>query len=160
MAGDTKTCTKCREVKPLTEFDYKGQRQVERRARCRVCAEKYGVRGGGGFDGPIGTRREYHQRWYRKHKQKILANCKTYRLGKKFGITPERLEEMKQEQNGKCALCEKVSELALHVDHDHATGKVRALLCGTCNQMLGMAYDQPALLRKAADYLEGHATSQ
>ena len=43
-----------------------------------------------------------------------------------------------------------------HVDHDHKTGKVRALLCFNCNVMLGNSFDDPEILRRALLYLESH----
>lgn len=42
----------------------------------------------------------------------------------------------------------------LHVDHDHATGKVRGVLCFNCNSILGHARDNPQVLRDLIKYLE------
>ena len=61
------------------------------------------------------------------------------------------------EQKGCCAICDAhQSELpkSLVVDHDHATGEVRGLLCDHCNWALGNTQDKPARLRRAAEYLE------
>jgi len=75
-----------------------------------------------------------------------------------YGISPEQFEALIQAQGGGCGVCG-TSEWsgkgrAPHVDHDHATGAVRGVLCHHCNLMLGNAKDDPALLRAAADYLE------
>ncbi len=70
---------------------------------------------------------------------------------------------MLEVQDHRCALCRRTAEEStgrhvwLAVDHDHETGKIRELLCIQCNGMLGMARDQAALLRLAADYIERHA---
>lgn len=75
---------------------------------------------------------------------------------KRYGLTHEAYESMLLAQGGVCAICGGMSPggRRLAVDHDHVTGVVRALLCGTCNTGLGSYKDDPALLRAAAVYLE------
>jgi len=75
-----------------------------------------------------------------------------------YGVAPEALAEMAETQGNRCAICEQPfrSGKARHVDHCHVTGRVRALLCSHCNLGLGHAKDDPALLRKMADYLDRH----
>ena len=56
---------------------------------------------------------------------------------------------------GNCALCSKWRKLVS--DHCHSTGLCRELLCRSCNVALGHFRDDPALMRRAADYVERHA---
>lgn len=90
------------------------------------------------------------------------------KLLNKYGITLSQYNEIFEKQCGVCALCGKPETKAqvrvrggivitdmLHVDHDHETGRVRGLLCYRCNTGIGKLYDDPGLLRKAADYLDG-----
>lgn len=86
-----------------------------------------------------------------------------YWLKQKYGITSEQYEAMLTDQGGVCALCGHPpnpdgvrSASRLHVDHDHATGRIRALLCLNCNRGLGIFGDEPGLIRRAADYIEYH----
>ena len=69
-----------------------------------------------------------------------------------YGITLERYREMQEEQLGQCAICGKVSD-TLFVDHDHASGQVRGLLCRDCNTGVGMFGDCTSNLERAIDYL-------
>lgn len=81
-----------------------------------------------------------------------------------YGIDDSELAEMKKQQNNRCYLCDSEGFLIgkknhtekLAVDHDHATGKVRKLLCHNCNRALGLFKDNPELMRKAAAYVENH----
>lgn len=76
----------------------------------------------------------------------------------KYGLSLEEYKAMLTEQGGVCKICKRPDELRSHlsVDHCHATGKIRGLLCDRCNTSLGKFRDDPELLRKAADYLEAH----
>jgi hypothetical protein len=68
---------------------------------------------------------------------------------------------MLKKQNGVCAICgnkeirknNKGEIRALSVDHNHKTGKVRALLCGNCNQTLGIFNENIDVLKKMIKYL-------
>lgn len=83
---------------------------------------------------------------------------------KRLGSSRQEYEELLHKQNGRCAICGskkghtsklgKESNLAL--DHCHATGKTRGLLCGKCNRGLGWFNDSIDLLKKATDYLENN----
>ena len=69
---------------------------------------------------------------------------------------------MLEDQEGQCFIClssisfgtRGYSKNSANVDHDHKTGKVRGILCGHCNSMLGHSFDNPEVLRRAAEYLE------
>lgn len=91
----------------------------------------------------------------KQHKYKI----------KKYGLSLNDYDLMVKNQSGLCAICLKpehqkhrrIGEITrLSVDHNHTTGKVRSLLCRTCNLMLGNSGDSSCVLRKAADYLDNH----
>jgi hypothetical protein len=113
-------------------------------------------------------RTEYFKEWYEDNREKVIERTKEYgrrnrekrkraQLKHVYGITLEQYDEMRLSQNNTCAICGKEEQLKyLAVDHDHVTGKVRALLCQKCNRAIGELQDDPELVRKAADYLERH----
>jgi hypothetical protein len=85
-------------------------------------------------------------------------------LLKYYNITFNNYNEMYKKQDGRCKICNKfgikhtgiltLPKKGLFVDHDHKTGKVRGLLCHTCNHLLGFAQDNPAILTQAIKYLQ------
>ena len=117
--------------------------------------------------------RSYHRAYYLRNKEKIKAASKNRRtndpheyedarLRRVFGISIDDYNEMFYQQEGVCAICKRPeqqpwrkgrSPKKLTVDHDHATGKVRGLLCQKCNSILGYAEDEPLRLIEAAHYL-------
>ncbi len=93
---------------------------------------------------------------------------RAYGLKRYYDLSLEEYARMLHSQNYVCAICEQPEvrlgadgkPVALHIDHDHASGKVRALLCYRCNSALGSMGDDPARLRAAADYIERHRTEK
>lgn len=75
---------------------------------------------------------------------------------RRYGMTPADYDAMVEAQGGVCAICGRpeASHPSFAVDHDHATGRVRGLLCFLCNTALGKMGDNPERLRAAADYIE------
>lgn len=92
------------------------------------------------------------------HKLKAYEWKRTNEL-KKYGMTREDWNGLFEKQNGKCAICLKhQSELKqrLVVDHEHKSGKVRALLCHACNLTLGNSYEDASILQRCIAYLQFH----
>lgn len=99
------------------------------------------------------------QKAYReKNRERVKACQRNSDLRHRFGIDLEAFNLMVEMQGGKCAICHEPFQTGkgTHVDHDHATGKVRGLLCSKHNMGIGYFQDSPALLRAAAGYLERH----
>ena len=86
-------------------------------------------------------------------------------LLRKYNIDTTRYKEMLEEQDSLCKLCHTEGwtmaehhKLKLVVDHCHTTGKVRGLLCHNCNRALGLLQDNPQVMRRCVDYIEGATT--
>lgn len=91
---------------------------------------------------------------YTRDYEKNKPRFRNSRLKYEYGITLEDYEIMYEEQNGVCAICEGTDmNRMLSVDHCHDTGRVRGLLCGTCNRALGLFKDSPELLKRAKEYV-------
>jgi len=67
-----------------------------------------------------------------------------------YGLTDEQLDAVLKP--GKCATCDSTKRLV--IDHDHATGMVRGLLCNDCNLALGKVKDSTETLMRLVEYLK------
>jgi hypothetical protein len=83
------------------------------------------------------------------------------RLAVLYGLTLESREELLSKQNGKCAICQRPVSFdgasrhrGAHIDHCHATGKVRGILCGGCNHAIGKLGDTLEGVLRAVEYLK------
>lgn len=103
--------------------------------------------------------------WSRTHPEQHRVAKIRAALKQRHGITYEQFVDMWNRQGGTCANpgCSYTFALdradyrrALHVDHDHSTGRIRALLCAKCNVALGQVGDDRARLAGLIEYLELH----
>lgn len=91
---------------------------------------------------------------YEKYKEVNKSKLRNFTLKRKYGITLEVYQILFEQQNGVCAICKRSEERrTLAVDHNHKTGKVRGLLCGSCNRALGLFNDDPEILATAREYV-------
>lgn len=110
-----------------------------------------------------------HAKYIREYRKMHPERFLDYDLKRSFGIGVEEYNAMLDVQNGVCDVCKR-PETSIHksktvdgyvskvrrlaVDHCHATGKIRALLCGECNKGLGCFGDNEDRLFAAIEYLE------
>jgi hypothetical protein len=86
------------------------------------------------------------------------GSSRNFHLKRRYGITEAEVDAMTRRQGSLCAICREA--VAKHVDHDHATSKVRGILCFNCNGGLGQFKDRVDRLEQAIDYLKDTGTWQ
>ena len=161
-----KKCKHCGIEKVLDDFYTDRKARDGRRPECKACnlakrAEKYRENANAYIDRVKRWQEEnperykQRQREYRQSGKKKVSDRKSY-LKRTYGMTIEQFDAMLAAQDGVCAICRqpRPEERTLHVDHDHATGAVRGLLCFKCNNALGDFDDSLALFEAAASYLD------
>jgi hypothetical protein len=106
--------------------------------------------------------RESRKRYYIKNREIIKQKAKHGKRRWLYGLTEAAFAQMLLDQNGCCAICSRTFDTSGPklakpcVDHCHATGRIRALLCTRCNSTVGFADDNVETLRSAIAYLERH----
>lgn len=98
------------------------------------------------------------ERFARLSKEEQAKRQRAHRLKSKYGLTLSQFNALVIEQGDRCAICsEEFGGLSyIAIDHDHTTGKVRGLLCITCNSGLGHFKDNIPNLEEAIRYLKQH----
>lgn len=181
-----KTCSDCGEEKDLDSFSKSKAGKFGRTSKCKECQRVYAA---AWRKDNKEERAEYNRKWreenrdehnaatrkrYAENIEVSRAKRKTYlkanphierkaRLKAKYNLTVEQYNQMLEDQNYACAICNTQPEPGknLSVDHDHSCcpgekscGRcVRKLLCFTCNSGLGMFKERVDLLEKGLDYL-------
>lgn len=150
-----KQCRRCYNSKPTDQFPKCKSNKDGLYSYCKDCNSRKAT----GHYLINSDKKKAYQRSVPKNTQRDRNLKSTY------GINLDQYELMLKNQDNKCAICRqpethmniksnKVSMLS--VDHDHATGKVRALLCNKCNRGIGCFEDNPEFCISAAQYLTKH----
>lgn len=165
----TKTCGTCGDVKPISEFWSASNKRYPdlRRSYCKACAgsrktedttqekrRRYGPTYCAVCD-RVRSREDFGTRDGRVHHP--CRECESHRVRRaKFGLSEDEYAALTAVKVcGICGVDKNIAGRDLAIDHDHATGKVRGLLCHNCNAMLGHARDNPEYLLRAVDWLAG-----
>lgn len=89
--------------------------------------------------------------------QKRKDKAKWKRVFDLYGLTQSDVERMIHDQGNQCSIClSAFSEVIMHIDHCHSTGKVRSLLCSRCNQAIGLIDESIDRADKIKQYLQRH----
>ena len=130
-----RTCMTCGVEKSILEFYFRDKKTGRRHSACKEC-DKARVKA--------------------RH-QANPERTRNNNLKRNYGITLEDHSKMYEEQNRRCAICGNEGNgkwKKLCVDHCHTTGKIRGLLCKSCNIALGEFKDDPSIIEKAVLYLK------
>jgi len=141
----TKVCKTCQEALPLEEFHAHPLARDGKQPSCKGCHNKMSM--------------ARYQAMTPEQKAKRVATIKA----RKYGMTLEEMQEYVNGHDDNCDVCGQPDLTHrkatwtnnLTFDHDHVSGRMRGMLCSTCNVALGQTGDDPERLRKLADYLEG-----
>ncbi|WP_329023744.1 endonuclease VII domain-containing protein [Streptomyces sp. NBC_00890] len=175
-----KECSRCRRTLPTESFASNRAMRDGLQAYCRECSAEYyrqrqEARGKSvrvKVPVPRGHKRcpqcgevKPHDQWERNRSSSdgwasYCRPCRAERnrvayFQRKYGLSPAEVDELIAAQQGVCCIC--LTAPAEHVDHCHQTGRVRGVLCFSCNAALGQLKDRPDAIRRAAAYVEGNA---
>ena len=162
---DTRSCSKCNMPQPLENFHKNGCGNGGIRNICKTCTKigrssYYKVN----KDKELQGVRDYLSDPKNKESIKKARDC--WKINnpdkvlqgqiKKYGLSLNDYKSLLSEQNEVCAICggSQSNGRRLAIDHDHSTGKVRALLCDSCNTTLGRVNESIELLQGMIAYIE------
>lgn len=142
----TQVCRTCEQALPFDQFGRNMAMCTGLKRNCKKCEG------------------EYSREWVKRNPDKAYNS----HLLRAFGISLDEYNVILERQDGMCAICgelpdgprnqrkggRNVFKARLVVDHDHATGKVRGLLCNNCNAAIGLLKDDQAMVGSALAYLD------
>lgn len=163
-----KICIGCKQVKSPEEFHTNNSKKSKKEARCKPCVS---ILTRARYAADPGKYKAQRKKYRDADPEKIKAQKKASQIRNPetgrarsrrhlYGLTSNHFQALLLKQKNSCVICGFVfssdagRSKAASVDHDHATGRIRGLLCAACNHGLGKFKDSSTILRAAADYLE------
>jgi hypothetical protein len=138
LPENAKRCSKCRIVKLQAEFS-PSQYAVGNGGQCSDCW------------------RVYTTHWTKENKERrsaVSRKSRSVRLLRKYQAYTDDFDQIVADQGGVCRACGGLPGVkGLHIDHDHATGLFRGLLCHLCNLALGSFDDDVDRMARAIAYV-------
>jgi hypothetical protein len=125
-----KTCPCCKNTKQLNEFGKDGRTKSGISCYCKECLREKA----------------------RKQRERDPLHSRRAHLKKRYNLSLSEYTDMVDTQEGLCAICGTKPDV-LVVDHCHTNGKIRGLLCHSCNTGLGKFFDNTSFLSNAINYL-------
>ena len=162
--NETKICSKCHKTKRLEEFSRDKNNKDGRTYDCKKCRSK--VYKQWCLDNPKKakeTRDRYapYRKEYYQRPEQLLKYRK--RWVQRYGLSLEEFDKMVDTQRNLCYVCNRpepqVKNRHLCIDHNHKTGKVRKLLCSSCNRALGLLRENLVVIEKLKQYLIEHESN-
>lgn len=177
-----KRCFRCGKIKDFLEFYKDTAKKLGVSSSCKDCTKSH-VKQRRSTDGdhvrelqrasvarnPQSNQLRANNYYYKNHEECLAYRArrrKTHarqitssKLKSTFGITIEQYEAMLVSQDFGCAVCGRkpgVGQRKLAVDHRHADGKVRGLLCSACNKAIGGFRESITVIKAAIEYLNQH----
>lgn len=152
-----KVCSTCKKRKRDNKFGKRARSKDGLQAQCLMCynQKKYEWR-------LKNWERDYNNK--SRYRQSHPDRVRDANLRQKYGISLKQYNLMFEEQGGVCNICKRPERIVngkskkiapLAVDHCHDSGKVRGLLCFSCNIALGKFQDSPEILARAISHVTG-----
>lgn len=163
--SEGRLCTRCQSRKDPSEFGRCINIPGNLSHNCKDCMRSYArQRRYSDIELSRAKERLKARKQYENNREKIKEARSHERLTYKYGLSKSLLADLLAIQDGLCAICGRTLSLDSHapkldranVDHDHATGAVRGLLCLKCNNGLGSFGDNRNSLIAAITYLDQH----
>ncbi len=159
-----KTCLKCQKQKSIEDFGKHKASKDGHCSECKQCANARSAKHRAEHPEKVKASnakwrtenpdklRNQARKWCNRNPERAKLSRRKSHLRRKYGLSIAEYDAMSERQQNKCAICKEETKLV--VDHCHATGKVRGLLCDECNRAIGLLKDSADNFKSAISYLE------